>query len=178
MSVVAILLLSGALLALAGFSYWKINQYKLAIDKQEIEYNHRVYELSVLRQLSERIGYTFDVKKISDVIIGSLSKFIEFKTVSYMIVEPDGVLLNIHLEDSVSQKFINTLRKNMLLSLSALLNTEFSQDKISETFSGTIIDEESMDPLESFFNIPLVIGDNVVGVITVAHTAKDMYKSE
>jgi signal transduction histidine kinase len=44
--------------------------------------------------------------------------------------------------------------------------------------SGAILLEEVDEPVSSFFNIPLVIGDKVVGVLTVADTKSGLYKEE
>jgi len=45
-------------------------------------------------------------------------------------------------------------------------------------FSGAILLEELDEPVSSFFNIPLVIGDKVVGVLTVSDTKSGLYKEE
>jgi two-component system, NtrC family, sensor histidine kinase KinB len=66
----------------------------------------------------------------------------------------------------------------MLGSLSALLDKEFAKSAVDEVLSGAILIEDVDEPVRSFFNIPLVIGDKVVGVLTVSDTKPGLYKEE
>jgi PAS domain S-box-containing protein len=66
----------------------------------------------------------------------------------------------------------------MLGSLSALLDREFDKKDVKDIISGAIIIEELDEPVRSFFNIPLVIDEKVVGVLTVADTKEGLYKEE
>ena len=83
-----------------------------------------------------------------------------------------------HLERSVHRRFVNDIRDRMLGSLGALLDHEFKKDGVKEVLSGAILLEEVDEPVRSFFNIPLVIGEKVVGVLTVADTKSGLYKEE
>ncbi|PIY93366.1 MAG: hypothetical protein COY69_02025, partial [Candidatus Magasanikbacteria bacterium CG_4_10_14_0_8_um_filter_32_14] len=65
-----------------------------------------------------------------------------------------------------------------LKSLSALLNKEFKDSQVEEVMTGAVLIDEIDAPVQSFFNIPLVIGDKVVGVLTVSHTNVGLYKEE
>jgi signal transduction histidine kinase len=66
----------------------------------------------------------------------------------------------------------------MLNSLSALLDREFNKKDVKESISGAMIVEEPDEPVRSFFNIPLVIAEKVVGVLTVADTKAGLYQEE
>jgi len=145
------------------------------IDKEK-EMNSKMYELAILKELGDRVGYSLDVHQIIDVITGSLHQFINYSIVSYMILEPEKVLFKIHLEKSVNRKFINDVRDRMIKSLGALLDREFKTSQIEEYISGAILIEEVEEPVKSFFNIPLVIAGKVVGVLTVADTQSGLYK--
>jgi len=59
-----------------------------------------------------------------------------------------------------------------------LLNQDMSKLPVNEVVTGAIIDEESKEFVRSFFNIPLVIGKKVVGVLTVAASKEGLYKEE
>lgn len=140
--------------------------------------NRKMYELAILKELGDRIGYSLDVHQIIDIITGSLHQFIEYSAVSYMLLEPEKIIFKVHLEKSVHRKFIEEVRERMLKSLSALLDRELKKDRVEEILSGAILIEELDEPVRSFFNIPIVIGNKVVGVLTVAHTEADLYKDE
>ena len=137
-----------------------------------------MYELAILKELGDRIGYSLDVQQIIDIIINSLHQFIDYSAVSYMLLGPEKLIFKMHLERSVHQRFVNDIRDRMLNSLSALLDREFNKKDVKEIISGAIIIEELDDPVRSFFNIPLVIDEKVVGVLTVADTKSGLYKEE
>ena len=127
--VIIIIVLSVALCITSVLFIWKIRSFKLVVTKTEEETHHKLYELAILKELGERIGYSLDVQKIIDIITGSLGEFIEYRVVSYMLVEPEKILFKVHVEKSVSRKFIDDVRARMLKSLSALLNKEIKESR-------------------------------------------------
>ncbi|MFH1088701.1 MAG: ATP-binding protein [Patescibacteria group bacterium] len=163
---------------MSTFFYWQSRESRLRLEKREQEMQRRMYELAILKELGDRIGYSLNIQQIVDVITGSLHQFIEYNAVSYMLLQPEKILFKVHLEDSVSREFVNEVKDRMLKSLSALLNKEFTSEHVEEVLSGAIIIEDIETPVNSFFNIPLVIGEKVVGVLTVAHTQQGLYKEE
>ena len=178
-----ILTATSILLALGGVSasiYFVIKDYKAkgVLAKRERDISRRMYELAILKELGDRIGYSLDVQQIIDVIINSLHQFIDYSAVSYMLLGPEKLIFKMHLERSVHQRFVNDIRDRMLGSLSALLDREFNKKDVKEIISGAIIIEELDEPVRSFFNIPLVIDEKVVGVLTVADTKSGLYKEE
>jgi len=154
----------------------EISTKEIKISEREKEMNNKMYELAILKELGDRVGYSLDVHEIIEVITGSLHQFINYSTVSYILIEPEKVLFKIHLEKSVHRDFINEVRDRMLKSLGALLGKEFKENQVEEFISGAILTEGVKEPVSSFFNIPLVIGGKVVGVLTVADTQSGLYK--
>ncbi|TSC64206.1 MAG: Multi-sensor signal transduction histidine kinase, partial [Parcubacteria group bacterium Gr01-1014_91] len=166
--------------AVAVSVYLVVKDYKAKaiLEKKEKDVSRRMYELAILKELGDRIGYSLDVQQIIDVITNSLHQFIEYSAVSYMLLEPEKVIFKMHLERSVHRRFVNDVRDRMLGSLGALLDREFDKKNVEEILSGAIIIEELEEPVRSFFNIPLVIDERVVGVLTVADTKDGLYKEE
>lgn len=172
-----------AAVAVAIYLFLKNKKLKKDITDKEInievrskEMDSKLYELAILKELGDRVGYSLDVHQIIDVITGSLHQFINYSAVSYMLLEPEKVLFKIHLEKSVHRDFINDIRDRMLKSLGALLDKEFKVNQVEELISGAILIEEVKETVQSFFNIPLVIAGKVVGVLTVADTQSGLYK--
>ncbi|PJE50522.1 MAG: hypothetical protein COV29_03890 [Candidatus Yanofskybacteria bacterium CG10_big_fil_rev_8_21_14_0_10_36_16] len=181
-----IIIILGIFGLFVGFlSYLKSRELKtklqthISLDTaREEELSQRVFELSILKELGERVGYSLDVQKIVDVITGSLHQFIEYSAVSYMFLEPEKIVFKIHLEKSVDRKFIDNVRDRMLQSLSALMNKEFDKSQVEEFLSGAILVEDLKQPVRSFFNIPIVIANKVMGILTIAHTEIGLYKEK
>ena len=159
-----------------ALSYWGVHRIKRGIYAKDSEMKRRLYELAILKEISDRTGYSLNIQKILDVIVGSLNQFLEYSAVSYMLLEPSKVVFKADIEKSVSTQFIKDVRTRMLGSLSALLGRDLSSAVVEETITGAIMIDALEEPVRSYFNIPLVIGDQLVGVLTVSHTKAGLYK--
>jgi signal transduction histidine kinase len=62
--------------------------------------------------------------------------------------------------------------------LGALTGRSFQSEGIEERVMGALVDDSSSQPVQSYFNIPLVIREQVVGVLTVAHTQDGLYQED
>lgn len=163
-------------IVLVAFSYWGVHRIKRGIYAKDTEVKRRLYELAILKEIADRTGYSLNIQKILDVIVGSLNQFLEYSAVSYMLLEPSKVVFKADLEKSVSTHFIKEVRTRMLGALSALLGRDLSDAVVEETITGAIMMDAIEEPVRSYFNIPLVIGDQLVGVLTVSHTKAGLYK--
>jgi len=173
-----VLILVGLYVVVVGLSFWWARRIKREIKEKEQEIKHRLYEIAILKEIADRTGYSLNIQKILDVIAGSLRQFIEYSAASYMLLEPSKIVFKADLDRSVSPAFIKEIRGRMLGSLEALLGRELADMQIEETLTGAIMLEDMDEPVRSFFNIPLVIGDRLVGVLTVAHTKAGLYNEE
>ena len=156
----------------------KNKKIRADLEKREEDTKRKMYEIAILKELGDRMGYSLNVQNIIDIITGSLRQFIGYSAVSYMFLEPEKIIFKVHLEKSVSRKFIDNIKERMLGSLSALLNIDFKTKRIEEILSGAILAEEQEEPVKSFFNIPLVIAGKVVGGLTIADIKAGLYKEE
>lgn len=169
-----------ASLSAGAYSFLRSRRLSASVRAGEEELRRRVYELSILKELADRTGYSLSVQKIVDVISGSLSQLIDYSTVSYVLLEPSKIAFKIDLRSSVSRAFVDDVRGRMIASLQALLDRNLGKIPVDETVTGMIASGTPHDAGEvrSFFNIPLVIGGNAVGVLTVAHTRPGLYRDE
>jgi len=149
-----------------------------ASNKQKKITSRNLFQISLLKEIGERIGYSLNVQNIVDIITGSIHQFMEYSTVSYMLIQPDGIIFKTTLEESISEDFIEDLESRMIASISALLNKDLSDVTVKKLTTGAVIRNDKKVSIQSFFNIPLIIRSNVVGVITVAHTKPDHFKDE
>lgn len=177
------ILTTGIIFELAGLgciilALGESRKLSTALHKKEAEIERRMYELAILKELGERIGYSLNVQQIIDIITGSLRQFIDYSLVSYMFVEPEKILFRVNVEQSVNRKFVDEVKSRMLKSLSVLLERDLVKFPLEEVLTGAILVEELKEPVGSFFNIPLVIAGKVVGVLTVAHTQSGLYQEE
>jgi len=160
------------------FAFWRDLNFRKSLAKREEDMRRKMYELSILKELGDRMGYSLNTQNIVDIITNSLHQFIDYSAVSYMLLEPEKIIFKVHLEKSISSKFIGDVRNRMLNSLSALSNTDLQKMRVEEVFSGAILAEGLEEPVKSFFNIPLVIAKKLVGVLTVSDVKPGLYKEE
>ncbi|HEX7042223.1 MAG TPA: ATP-binding protein [Patescibacteria group bacterium] len=137
----------------------------------------RVYQLSVLKSLQERIGYSLDIERIIDTLTGSLKNLFPYTTASSIVIHEDKYVFKIALEERVSNNFVNQVKKSMLASLASLIDHPLPQH-FEEYRTGLIVDDENLSPLASFFHIPLIVKGEIVGLISICSTKPGLYKEE
>lgn len=161
------------------FIWWENRKMRASLLRKEIEMQRRMYEVSILKELGERIGYSLNVQKIVDVITGSLRRLLPYSTVSYMLTGDEGrIIFHCVLEESVNKKFVDDVRFRMVNALEALLDRQIKAEDLDESISGTVTDETNKATVESFFNIPVVINNIPVGLLNVASTKEGLYKED
>jgi len=169
------LVFSTLVLVVFLFEYRRI---KHKLFQHEEQMRRRMYELAILRELGDRIGYSLNVEKIIDIISGSLGNLLPYSTVAYMLPLDEGRLkFDITLAESVDKAFIKEVRARMLKSISALFTKTYDDDDIDESVSGVVTDPMQKYEVKSFFNVPIVINEKPAGIVTVASFKSGLYKT-
>lgn len=168
--------LSGA--ALAGFFFWQNIRIKKLLKTKTQEDERRLYELAVVKEVSDRIGYSLDTAKIIEIITGSLGQLFPYSTVASLYKQKEKIVFKCHLAESVGREFIKTVKEKMCSSLAALTGDIINQQEIDEGLTGLLVNENSDLIAQSFFNVPLVINEKVAGLINVASVQAGLYKEE
>ena len=144
--------------------------------KREEQMKHRMYELSILREIGERIGYSLNVHKIVDVITGSLGRLLPYSAVAYMLPEEAGrIVFNISLAEAVNKHFVTDVRGRMLKAFAVLFGKTYVETDVDESISGAVTDPTNTDKVQSSFNVPIVINGRAAGILTVASTETGLY---
>jgi PAS domain S-box-containing protein len=166
-----------AIMVLVYFQY-SFRERKLLRSQsgQARELQQRIYQIQILKEIGERIGYSLDTSKIVEIITSSLGNLLDYDTVSYMVLEEEGKLVfKCHVENSVSHEFVEDVKSKMLLSIEAIQNADLSSASIDESITGTILDDNIKGAIASYFNLPVVISGKLVGLINVASTESGQY---
>jgi len=154
----------------------KIHEYEM--EEREKQLNRQVFELAVLRSLSERAGYSLDLKQILEIITDSLSGLVQYATVSYILMGSEGrTNLKIHVAEGVSQKFIDTVKKDLTVAFSSMSGKKVQSGLIDETISGGL-DLNGASEVGSSFNLPMMIGSELSALINISAVAPGLYKDE
>ena len=145
------------------------------LQKEEVE-KQRLYQILILKEIQDRIGYSLDAEKIIDVITSSLKYLFPYSSASSIILKSEKLVFKIYMEENISSNFIMQVKRTMLASLQALVGNLPQQ--LEETMFGIPLDEKKLKTVASFFNIPVFVGNRVVGLINVSSTKKNAYKEE
>ena len=119
-----VIIIETAMLIAAALYYLAVQKSRAKMEVREKETRRKMYELSILKELGDRIGYSLDVTQIADIITGSLHQFIAYSVVSSIILGPERIIFKAHLERSVSRRFMEDVKERMMRSLSALLDKD------------------------------------------------------
>ncbi|MBI3092898.1 MAG: GAF domain-containing protein [Candidatus Levybacteria bacterium] len=145
------------------------------LKEHEQSQKQKLYETEILREIQDRIGYELDVEKIIDVITGSLRNFFAYSTASSLLIKDERLVFKAYVEEKVSRVFIEQVKKAMLASLSAILEKPPTLP-VDESISGVVLDDQNTLPPASFFHIPLIVNDKVVGLINISSQKPGLYK--
>jgi len=148
---------------------------KKELEKHEIISKRRLYEISTLRAIQDRIGYSLDIERVIDTLTGSLKNLFPYSTASSLIIEPNKLVFKTTIEETVSTNFILDVKKSMIASLSTLLDRQLPTF-IEEIRTGMLPDNDNPKILASFFHIPLSVNGQIVGLINVSSTLPGLYK--
>lgn len=163
---------------LVGYIYTSLRERKFLRQEagQSLVLQQQVYQAQVLKEINERIGYSLDTTKIIDIITSSLGNLLDYDTVAYMLLDEAGdVVFKCHVERTVNHQFIEQVKDKMLLSFAAILDGEIKLQKVDESITGNILDDNLKVSVKSFFNLPVVISGRLVGMINVASSEKGRY---
>ncbi len=161
-----------------GLILWIIYEKRKrnVISKQEEIEKQKLYQISVLKEIQDKISYSLDIEEVIDIITRSLKNLFPYSTASSIVITEDKLIFKTYVEESVNRFFIEQVKKSMLASISALLPNP--PIFIDEKLSGISLNEANKLPLASFFHIPLIINNKVMGLINVSSTTPNLYKEE
>lgn len=165
------------------FFIWKfkrtVRAHEEASAARERELKRKVLELQVLRSLGERVGYSLNIHQILEVICDSLKGLVDFSTVSYILLEPEGrMVMQTHVDQPVSRVFVDLVKQQMVSAMSAMVRKNLQVSLVEETITGVNLDERATLPIGSFFNLPIVIGGQVIALVNVSSYKKGLYADQ
>lgn len=148
---------------------------KLLKNQDKIQ-KQKIFQISILKEIQDRIGYSLDIEEVIDVITGSLKHIFPYSAASSMVLKQEKIIFKTYLEEQISHKFKEEVKQSMMASLRALLT--IIPGKLEETISGVPFDDSNNLSISSFFHIPLVVNNQIVGLINISSTKLDLYKED
>jgi signal transduction histidine kinase len=180
MTVLVLLLIDFALLALVlAFylrkMYQERNQLLGRADKS-FELQQQMYQVEVLQEISERIGYSLEGSKVIEIITNSIGNLLEYETVSFMLYnESESVVFKAHVHESVNHRFLSQVKDNMLRATETVCGPLDSDIKLDERIGGALLQDHLDVDVKSFVNIPVVIGSELLGLINISSSKPNLF---
>jgi PAS domain-containing protein len=123
----------------------------------------RIYKLSVIKAIQEKIAYVTDHEKIVNIIMISLRNFFNYSTASSMVIKNGRIVFNIYTEEKISEEHMRKIEENMLSSFEKLVGK--LPEKIDKKTYGMPIDNTIKSTYLSSFHIPLIANNTVLALI-------------
>ncbi len=140
------------------------------------ELQQRMYQIQVLQEISERIGYSLEGSKVIEIITNSIGNLLEYETVSFMLYnQSDSIVLKTHVHKSVNHRFLDQVKQDMLATTAILCEQKSEEIKLDERIGGSILDEQLDVDVRSFVNIPVIIGSELLGLINISSSKPNQF---
>lgn len=157
---------------------WIFDSQQVDFENRKREAERKAYQAEIIREISERIGYSLDINKIIEIITGSLGKLLDYHTVSYLTQIEGKTIFKSRLRQSVNRQFVSEVKQKMLNAFSEMTATDLLSKTVDESITGMIFDESVKSQVNSYFNLPIVINKKIVGLINVSSPNKGYYNEE
>jgi signal transduction histidine kinase len=140
------------------------------------ELQQRMYQIQVLQEINERIGYTLDTSKIIEIVTGSIGYLLQYETVSFVLFsDPKQIVFKCHVHESVNHTFISQVKEKMEAATAAICNKNVTFDNVDERMSGAILDDSLDVQVMSFLNIPVIIDGQLLGMINISSSKPNQF---
>ena len=162
-------------LLLLVYALWQNSRLSRHLKQREEELRRGTFEKEVLSEVEANIGYLLDATKVADILAGLTQSFVPFSAFSVMIVTPENLAFRATLKESVSTDYLTAVKKQMLSSLLPLTGEDVLKKPMDEGLLGLRVSQANKNPIKSFINVPLQIGEKVAGVVNISCTSSGIY---
>lgn len=153
----------------------KEERCKKALKQHDAEQMQRLNEITLLKDIQEKIGYELDIEKVTSAIQDCIKSLFPSSTVSSLVIKDDKLIFNTYIQEAVSHTFLQQVKKNMLSSVSQFFTTSLPFS-VAEKHYGTELNDGNTSDITSSFSIPLDVNGKTLGLINLSSTKSDLYK--
>jgi len=135
--------------------------------ENELKQKQRLFEITMMKEIQDRIGYSLEIGEIVDVIVGSLDALLQYSTVSALILEDNLLKFTTHVKDPVSRQYIEGIKASMLQSYAVIEITNIPMRDEGSILGVALDDLNHAKPL-SYFNLPIIVNERVMSILNVS----------
>jgi len=163
-----------------------IEKQKQASETRQLMYHleQQTFELAVLCELREAIGYALDYREFVEPIMDSLRKIIDHDASAFLFMTGgDSGELTVWVKRGMPIDMIQQVRSNMVNAYNSVSVNSVSEDMVrvyvGEAEEYISEEEESSSELRSFLNVALVIKDKaesrLAGMISISSCRRNAF---
>lgn len=169
------------------YLYYSLKNTKKELFKNQKDISRQLFELKILNEVSQKVGYSLSSKDIASTIAETAQKLFPLSSVSYAIIENDHLELTTVMRQKVGVDYIHGVKQTVLQGLYAVEDSlkmlpviEKVSDKSGDIENDMLIDiaiQFDTKP-QSYFNIPLVLNNRFTGIINISSVKPHAYQDE
>jgi len=156
-----------------------ISSHKEFNRKLEQEVSARTLELSVLSELSRKIGYALDYEEIFKFILKYLHKAVDYDICAFFFFKGDSGFLRIREAGSLNNRIIEQAKVLLLDAFKDMHDARIDERKLTMTVERSKESAKDHPPLKgelrSFINVPLFSKDKTIGMINISSLRQDAF---
>ncbi|OGC41608.1 hypothetical protein A2548_01270 [candidate division WOR-1 bacterium RIFOXYD2_FULL_41_8] len=134
----------------------------------------RVYELTVLYDVSNAISYIMDYEKIDRLIMGFLPKILDYDVSTLLLLNDKPQAkhsgrMYVQRLKPVSAEFMKSIKGIVFQAINVLIPKSVKEDdlEISEVISHDAVFDEANN-VGSFLNVPILVKDQSIGMLSIS----------
>jgi signal transduction histidine kinase len=137
------------------------------------ELKQKLFELSILYEISNSISYTLDYESFLCLIMESLNEIIDYDLCAYLLVmeNENKVKMSVNIVHPVTDRMLSGFKTKIISALGMLRGEAVNEAEIILNVKGQVAEEDpdsASRSLESSFDVPLFTGKTPIGILTVA----------
>lgn len=171
-------------LLFAGLATYFAFRYDRKISENtanEKEVARRVFELGLLSDITQKVGYSLNTESVAARIAEAVENLFELSTVSYAIVNEKSreIIIKTYRKENVNLAYTQSVSGIVFTAISSI-EPKFSSYQMTEAPVKNDAQVDSSIPIDgvpvSYFNIPLVIDNEIRGMINISSRKKGVYQ--
>jgi signal transduction histidine kinase len=160
---------------LAVIFFLREERLRKQLHERDRAQRHKYYEMAILKEIQDRVGYSLDLEKVVEVIQTSLKYFLSYSTTSALIIKDDRVVFITNADEPINPLYLEEVKNSMFASLTTITDRPLPLTLDHVVTGITAQQDQSVRP-ESSFHIPLFIQNHVVALINVSSVKPNLYK--
>jgi len=147
------------------------------------ELKQRLFELSILYEISNSISYTLDYDDFLKFIMDSLYKILDYDLCTSLIIleREKKTKMVIRVAHPTKREIVEDVKRKVISALAGLRGKPVVEQEIILDLKGEILEDKDSGPLEnikSSFDVPLFVREKAVGLLNVASTQDIAYSDD